>query len=78
VKIRQGEDPVVTDGPFAESKEQLGGFYLFECRDMDEAIEYAKGIPFQEGTVEVRPAMDFTDLGYEDFTPRPVKAKTSR
>ena len=74
VKIKEGEDPVVTDGPFAESKEQLGGFYLFECKDMDEAIEYAKGIPFQEGTVEVRPVMDFSDLGYEDFTPGPVKA----
>jgi hypothetical protein len=73
VKIKEGEDPVVTDGPFAESKEQLGGFYLFECKDMDEAIEYAKGIPFQEGTVEIRPVMDFTDLGYEDFTPGPVK-----
>jgi hypothetical protein len=74
VKIKEGEDPVVTDGPFAESKEQLGGFYLFECKDIDEAIEYAKGIPFQEGTVEVRPVMDFSDLGYEDFTPGPVKA----
>jgi hypothetical protein len=74
VKIKEGEDPVVTDGPFAESKEQLGGFYLFECKDIDEAIEYAKGIPFQEGTVEVRPVMDFTDLGYEDYTPGPVKA----
>jgi hypothetical protein len=74
VKIKEGEDPVVTDGPFAESKEQLGGFYLFECKDMDEAIEYAKGIPFQDGTVEIRPVMDFTDLGYEDYTPGPVKA----
>jgi hypothetical protein len=74
VRIKEGEDPVVTDGPFAESKEQLGGFYLFECKDLDEAIEYAKGIPYQDGTVEVRPVMDFTDLGYEDPTPGPVKA----
>jgi len=74
VRIKEGEEPTVTDGPFTESKEQLGGFYLFECKDMDEAIEYAKGIPFQDGTVEVRPVMDFTDLGYEDFTPDPVKA----
>jgi len=78
VKIKEGKDPVVTDGPFAESKEQLGGFYLFECKDLDEAIEYAKGIPFQDGTVEVRPVMDFTDLGYEDFNPGPVKATASR
>jgi hypothetical protein len=74
VRIKEGEDPVVTDGPFAESKEQLGGFYLFECKDMDEAVKYAKRIPFQDGHVEVRPVMDFTDLGYEDPTPGPVKA----
>lgn len=74
VKIKEGEDPVVTDGPFAESKEQLGGFYLFECENLDEALDYAKRIPFRDGTVEIRPVMDFTELGYEDFTPRPVKA----
>ena len=74
VRIKEGEEPIVSDGPFAESKEQLGGFYLFECKDLDEALDYAKRIPFRDGTVEVRPVMDFTDLGYEDFTPDPVKA----
>jgi hypothetical protein len=74
VRIKEGEEPVVSDGPFAESKEQLGGFYLFECKDLDEALEYAKRIPFQDGTVEVRPVMDFTELGYEEFTPGPVRA----
>jgi hypothetical protein len=74
VKIKEGEEPIVSDGPFAESKEQLGGFYLFECKDLDEALEYAKRIPFTEGTVEVRPVMDFSEMGYEDFTPQPVKA----
>jgi hypothetical protein len=78
VKIKEGEEPIVSDGPFAESKEQLGGFYLFECKDLDEAISYAKGIPFQEGTVEIRPVMDLTDFGYEDFTPGPVKATVQR
>jgi hypothetical protein len=78
VKIKEGEEPIVSDGPFAESKEQLGGFYLFECKDLDEAIEYAKGIPFQEGTVEIRPVMDLTDFGYEDYTPGPVKATVQR
>ena len=77
VTIKQGEEPIVSDGPFAESKEQLGGFYLFECKDLDEALDYAKRIPFREGTVEVRPVMDFSDMGYEDFTPEPVKAKAS-
>jgi len=74
VKIKEGAEAIVSDGPFAESKEQLGGFYLLECRDLDEALEYAKRIPFRDGTVEVRPVMDFSDLGYESFTPDPVKA----
>ena len=74
VKIKEGEEPIVSDGPFAESKEQLGGFYLFECKDLDEALDYAKRIPFTVGTVEVRPVMDFTGMGYEDFTPAPLEA----
>ena len=74
VTIKEGQEPIVSDGPFAESKEQLGGFYLFECNDLDEALEYAKRIPFQDGTVEVRPVMDFSDQGYTDYTPDPVKA----
>jgi hypothetical protein len=66
VKIKEGEPPRVTDGPFAESKEQLGGFYLLECKDLDEALEYAKKIPFQNGSVEVRPVMDYSEYGYEN------------
>lgn len=49
---------VVTDGPFAETKEALGGFYLIEARDLDHAIEIAKLCPAQFGGVEVRPVMD--------------------
>jgi hypothetical protein len=46
---------IVTDGPFAETKEQLGGFYLIECADRDEAVEYAKRIPRSPGlAVEIR------------------------
>jgi hypothetical protein len=74
VRINEGQEPIVSDGPFAESKEQLGGFYLLECRNLDEALDYAKRIPFRDGTVEVRPVMDFTDQGYTDYTPGPVKA----
>jgi hypothetical protein len=66
VKIEEGSEPTVTDGPFAESKEQLGGFYLLECKDLDEALEYAKKIPFQNGWVEVRPVMDYSEYGYEN------------
>src|SRR6266545_4766892 len=49
---------VVTDGPFAETKEALGGFYLVEARDLDHAIEIAKLCPAPFGGVEVRPIMD--------------------
>lgn len=58
--VRKRGDKVETmDGPFAETKEHLGGFYLFDCRDLDEAIKYAAMIPSAEvGTIEVRPIMD--------------------
>ena len=59
VRVRNGKT-VTTDGPFAETKEQLGGFYLFDCADLDEAIEIASKIPSAtEGTIEVRPVMTF-------------------
>ena len=59
VRVRDGRT-VVTDGPFAETKEALGGFYLLECRDLDEAIEMATRIPgAKRGTIEVRPIWDY-------------------
>jgi hypothetical protein len=55
VRVRNGET-LVTDGPFAETKEQLGGFYLVEAKDVDEAIALAERIPSaRNGTIEVRP-----------------------
>jgi hypothetical protein len=55
VRVRDGET-LVTDGPYAEVKEALGGYFLFECETMDEAVEYAAKIPGAEhGAVEVRP-----------------------
>ena len=62
-----GAEALVTDGPFAETKEQLGGYYVLECKDLDEALSYAKRIPLFGGTVEVRPVMDFSEYGYEDL-----------
>ena len=51
---------VTTDGPFAETKEQLGGFYLVEAKDLDEAIEWGARCPGAKyGTIEVRPVMEF-------------------
>ena len=55
VRVRNG-DLVVADGPFAETKEQIAGFYLVDCKDLDEAIEVASKIPSASwGTIEVRP-----------------------
>ena len=55
VRVREGKT-LVTDGPFAETKEQLGGFYMIEAKDLDEAIAWAARIPnAREGTIEVRP-----------------------
>jgi hypothetical protein len=55
VRVQDGE-VVVSDGPFAETKEQIGGFYLVDCNDLDEAIEVAAKIPgARTGLIEVRP-----------------------
>lgn len=55
LKVRGGE-AVITDGPFAETREQLGGFYILDCKDIDEALAWAAKIPSaQYGTIEVRP-----------------------
>jgi hypothetical protein len=66
VRGGRDEERVVTDGPFAESKEQIGGFYLLECKDMDEALEWAKKVPIRGGAIEVRPVMEYAEYGYED------------
>jgi hypothetical protein len=55
VRVRDNEQ-LFTDGPFAEAREQLGGFYLFECADLDEALKWAAQCPgARTGTIEVRP-----------------------
>ena len=55
VRVRNGTAQTI-DGPFAETKEQLGGYYLLDCKDLDEAIGYAAKIPgAQYGSVEIRP-----------------------
>jgi hypothetical protein len=61
VRVRSGER-TLTDGPFAESKEQLAGYYLLDCKDLDEAIGWAARIPGAEaGAVEVRPVMIYPE-----------------
>jgi len=57
VRVRDGEQ-IVTDGPFAETKEQLGGYYLIEAESLDEALEWAARLPTaRRGSVEVRPIL---------------------
>jgi hypothetical protein len=61
VRVRDGRLGT-TDGPFAETKEQLGGFYVFECKDLDEAIEWASKIPGARfGSIEVRPVIEYPE-----------------
>jgi hypothetical protein len=65
VRVRDGER-LLTDGPFAETREQLGGYYLLDCRDLDDAIGWAAKIPgASTGAVEVRPVMDYEAAGAE-------------
>jgi hypothetical protein len=60
VRVRDGKT-MTTDGPFAETKEQLGGFYILDCNDLDQAIAYAAKIPgAQHGSIEVRPIMEMS------------------
>jgi hypothetical protein len=65
VQIQESGDPIVSDGPFAETKEQLGGYYLLDCANLDDALAWAKKIPMPGGTVEVRPVMDYEAVGSE-------------
>ena len=67
VKIEAPGEHVVTDGPFAETKEQVGGYDVINVANLDEALEWAKKVPMQPGgSIEVRPVMDFSEFGYEE------------
>lgn len=62
IRVREGKS-LVTDGPFAETREQLGGFYLIDAQDLDEAIAIATRIPgARVGTVEIRPVREIAGL----------------
>jgi hypothetical protein len=67
VRLQNGQT-LTTDGPFAETKEALGGFYLINARDLDEAIEIAARIPAAErGSIEVRPIWELPSVGEADL-----------
>ena len=62
VRVRDGKR-LITDGPFAETREQLGGYYVIEAKDLDEAIGIAEKVPPAKfGTVEIRPVMEIEGL----------------
>jgi hypothetical protein len=72
VRMQADGKPLITDGPFAETKEQLAGYYLLDCKDLDEAIAYASRIPMRcaatgtIGGVEIRPVKLFAEI-QKDF-----------
>ena len=70
VRVRfDGDERTVIDGPFTESKELIAGYWLWQVRDMDEAIEWIKRAPFGGNTqIELRPVFEAEDFG-EEFTP---------
>jgi hypothetical protein len=75
LRIENGER-LVTDGPYVETKEQLGGFYVIECASIDEALDWAAKLPSAErGATEIRPVMAYEEMGIED-TQRPVEAQS--
>jgi hypothetical protein len=74
IHLQPDGERIVTDGPFAESKEQLGGFALLECDSRDEALEWASKVPMSSGSIEVRPVLDLSQFGYESKTAAPARA----
>jgi hypothetical protein len=63
-----GGRPAVTDGPFAETKELVAGYWIIQVKSREEAIEWARRVPFQEGEIEIRQVFEAEDFG-EEFTP---------
>ena len=63
-----GGKPTVTDGPFTEAKELIAGFWLIQVKSKEEAVEWAKRVPFKEGEIEIRQVFEAEDFGAE-FTP---------
>lgn len=68
IKFSGRTGPVVTDGPFAETKELLAGFWLVQAKSKEEAVEWFSRAPFQEGEIEIRQVFEAEDFGRE-FTP---------
>lgn len=75
VRVRSGKR-VVTDGPFAETREQLGGYYLVDANDLDDAIDIAERIPGARwGTIEIRPVMEIAGLPEDESSGKTVEIR---
>ena len=61
-----GGKPTITDGPFAEAKELVAGFWLIQAKSMQEAVEWARRVPFVDGQIEVRQVFELEDFGAGD------------
>jgi hypothetical protein len=70
LRVAGGEVGTVTDGPFAETKEQVGGFCLLDCDGPDAAMEWARKVPLREGAIEVRAIMELSEYGFDSAGPR--------
>ena len=68
VQFAKGKAPTVKDGPFTEAKELVGGFWIIEAKDLEEAVGWAKQIPFDGGEVEVRRVSESEDFEFNDTT----------
>ena len=71
-----GKQRSVIDGPFAEAKELVAGFWMIQCRDLAEAVEWLKRAPFQGGQVEIRPI--YEDADFADALPPEIVEKEAR
>ena len=71
-----GKQRAVIDGPFAETKELVAGFWIWQVKSMDEAVEWIRRSPFQEGEIEIRPIMSVEDFG--DQIPADVREQEAR
>lgn len=76
VEYSATSEPRIIDGPFTESKEVVAGYWIWQVKSIDEALEWARRIPFKEGAVEIRPFFEADDFG-EAFTPE-LRAQEER
>jgi hypothetical protein len=75
VAFAKGKPPTVKDGPFTEAKELVGGFWIIKARDLDEALGWARQVPFDSGEVEVRRVSEMEDFKVNDATRETLEAE---